>query len=107
MPYIARDADGHILSVSRLMDDRHIEFASPHDSTLLAFLSNAEEDRGFSSLDSDLIRVIEDLIDVLIDKNVLRLTDLPHEAQKKLLARKSLRSKMRGEFKLLGDDDVL
>jgi hypothetical protein len=45
----------------------------------------------FTDLDSEVIRVIEDLVDVLVARNVIRITDLPPEAQLKLFTRKSFR----------------
>jgi hypothetical protein len=42
--------------------------------------------------DREMIRVYEDLIDLLIGKNLLLLTDLPPAAQDKLLRRKRLRA---------------
>lgn len=61
-----------------------------------------------ASSDLALVRVLEDLIDVLIDKELIRFTDLPQIAQQKLLDRRSIRSEMKG-LDLLGDefDDVL
>jgi len=41
---------------------------------------------------------------VLIEKNLMRFTDLPDAAQKKLLERQSLRQSLTA-LKLLGDDD--
>lgn len=41
--------------------------------------------------DQEFIRVSEDLIDILIAKGVIFLSDLPQEAQAKIMARKSLR----------------
>lgn len=61
----------------------------------------------FSGLDADFIRVVEDLIDVLIEKGVLRITDLPPGAQRKLTARKHLRGKLRGALDLLDRSDTL
>ena len=62
---------------------------------------------GFNGLDTDFIRVLEDLIDTLIEQGVLRLTDLPAEAQRKLLARKGLRNRLRNSLDLIGQDDVI
>jgi len=42
--------------------------------------------------DLEMIRVYEDLIDVLISKHVVVLTDFPSAAQEKLMRRKRLRS---------------
>ncbi len=53
------------------------------------------------------IRVIEDVVDVLIDRGLLRLTDLPPEAQRKLLARKGARARLRQGLDLLGPSDVI
>ena len=46
-----------------------------------------------SSLQSDLsmIRVLEDLVQTLLKKSIINLTDLPKEAQQKLTAREKLR----------------
>jgi hypothetical protein len=41
--------------------------------------------------DQSLIRVVEDLIDTLIRKDLIHFTDLPDAAQAKLLERRSLR----------------
>ena len=42
--------------------------------------------------DLEMIRVYEDLVDVLISKHVVVLTDFPQAAQEKLMRRKRLRS---------------
>ena len=53
--------------------------------------------------DLGLIRVLEDLIDTLLAKDVILFTDLPVPAQNRLLARRSLRSSL-SALRLLGDD---
>jgi hypothetical protein len=50
-------------------------------------------DEGFARLDADFVRVIEDVIDTLIARHVINITDLPAEAQAKLFARKSFRER--------------
>jgi len=47
------------------------------------------------------------VVDVLIDRGLLRLTDLPPDAQRKLLARKGARARLRQGLNLLGPDDVI
>lgn len=54
--------------------------------------------------DQALIRVVEDLIDTLIAKDLLHFTDLPEAAQAKLLERRSLRRSVNA-LNLLQDDD--
>ncbi|QDQ29274.1 hypothetical protein FNU76_10600 [Chitinimonas arctica] len=61
----------------------------------------------FSDADADFVRVIEDVIDALIHNNVIKLTDLPPAAQKKLLLRKGIRNKLGGALDLLGNDDLI
>jgi hypothetical protein len=74
---------------------------------VLAFLQAGGAAQGaFSSLDASLVRVLEDLVDVLISRNVIRITDLPPEAQKKLFQRKRFRESTRGNaLKLIADHD--
>ncbi len=70
-----------------------------------AFLK-ADGARGFAALDADLVRVLEDLIDALIRLNVLRITDLPLEAQTKLFERKHFRDGMQNRaLQLFAPDD--
>ena len=63
------------------------------------------EGPSFDAADADFVRVLEDLIDALILKNVIHQTDLPAPAQKKLMARKGLRTRIHGALNLLGTDD--
>ena len=52
-----------------------------------------------SPSDTETIRVIEDLVDLLIEKKLILLTDLPAAAQKKL----SERRQIRGDLCVLGN----
>lgn len=61
--------------------------------------------KDFSTLDVAFIRVLEDVIDALIEKGVLRLTDLPEAAQAKLNLRKGLRRRLNDDLNLLDDDE--
>nr|WP_197284574.1 hypothetical protein [Piscinibacter sakaiensis] len=61
---------------------------------MVGFLGADEDGQSFSRLDADFVRVVEDLIDVLLAKNILNVTDLPAEAQTKLFARKGFREKV-------------
>lgn len=107
MPYVLRDAQGAISCVwAQAPDGVSVEFIDANAPELMAFMGLPAE-VGFSRLDQDFIRVIEDLLDLLIHKNVIRLTDLPPDAQHKLLSRKGARERMRGEAGLLDDSDLL
>lgn len=71
------------------------------------FLGNRGGTAGFNEADAEFVRVLEDLIDTLIMKNVIRHTDLPDAAQRKLMLRKGLRNRMHGALNLLGGDERL
>jgi len=93
MPFVYRDAEGRIAAVY----NQPVEGGEEVDITdedLKAFMTENMPGMADEWIQSDLglSRVIEDLIDVLIDKKVIMFTDLPNGAQKKLLERRGLRS---------------
>ena len=92
MRYAIRDPQGAIVSLHRepLPGAEALPVQHPE---VQAFLGN-EGERSFAQLDANLVRVLEDLIDALIRRNVLRITDLPTEAQAKLFDRKHVREGM-------------
>lgn len=55
--------------------------------------------------DQGMVRVLEDLIETLIAKNLIRFTDLPEAAQAKLLERRSLRRSVNALQIFRGEDD--
>lgn len=68
----------------------------------VAWLLCQEDDRirdiseQLSNTDKNIIRVIEDLITILIQKGVISLSDFPQIVQDKLTARKALRDEISG-----------
>jgi hypothetical protein len=95
MPYIQRNPQGLIESVHRDAVPGTELLPSDHPE-LLAFLGNeAEHQHRFASMDAGLVRVLEDLVDVLIERNIIRITDLPIEAQQKLFERKHFRDRVK------------
>lgn len=95
MPYVSRGSDGAIESLHR-HDTGGLEFLPEGHADVLAFVGQASgsSPAEFNRLDADFVRVIEDVIDTLIVKNILNITDLPAEAQAKLFARKSFRERV-------------
>ena len=72
-----------------------------------AFL-RGDDPEGLAALrasDLEVVRVLEDLIQVLIEKGVIQFTELPEPAQKKLLQRKRLRRS--SDLTLFDDDEGL
>lgn len=108
MPYVARDENGRIVAVAAEPNAVVAEAIDAGAQELQEYLARVSP-RAASDLagtDLGLIRVIEDLIDTLMDKNVLRFTDLPEAAQHKLSKRRSLRRAMK-PLDLFGDPGVM
>ncbi|MFI9652695.1 tryptophan synthase subunit beta like protein [Guyparkeria sp. GHLCS8-2] len=55
--------------------------------------------------DAELVRVVEDLTNLLIEKGVIRFTELPAAAQRKLLDRRQLRRDRKALDLLAGTED--
>jgi hypothetical protein len=107
MPFIRRDAEGTPASLHR-EDPGAAEFLPNDHPDVRAFVGAgpAPQDTAFATLDADFIRVIEDVIDTLISRNVINITDLPLEAQTKLFGRKGYRERAtKDALKLFGDDN--
>ena len=106
MPYIKRNSSGRIIGISEQAGsgaDEEVDRANPE---VQHYLEAAMKQ--LSSSDTETIRVIEDLVDLLIEKKLILLTDLPIAAQKKL----SERQQIRGDLGVLGnvivdEEDIL
>jgi hypothetical protein len=94
MPYVRRNADGAIGSLHRERAAEATEFLDDKHPDVQAFVGLAPGPDEFSKLDAEFVRVIEDVVDTLIVKNIINITDLPAEAQAKLFARKSFRERV-------------
>ena len=104
MPYITRNDHGAIASLLRDAPTDGAEFLAADHADVTDFLGGGG---GFNRLDAEFVRVIEDVIDTLIVKNVLNITDLPEQAQAKLFARKSFRERItQHSLRLYNDSGV-
>ncbi len=111
MPYVKRDSAGSISAISAEKTGAMTEWVELDAPELKAYLLRLAEAGHMPELanaleesDQALIRVVDDLVNVLVEHNLMRFTDLPEAAQKKLLERRSLRQSLTA-LKLLGDDD--
>lgn len=95
MPFVLRNAVGGIVSLHREPVAGSEALPGDHPEVLAFLHGSGSAASGFDSLDARLVRVLEDVIDVLISRNVIRITDLPQEAQHKLLERRRFRSHCR------------
>jgi hypothetical protein len=113
MPYVARDDQGRIIEVRERETESAYEQVDLDNPELVSHLSgNLDDGRGHDEIraelkasDRELIRVIEDVITVLIDKRIFMLTDLPTAAQEKLARRYNLRSKLSDLGGIISDQE--
>ena len=107
MLYIERDDDGNIIALHENPEQDANEQKTIMDEEILAFLNKSVDTDPWVQLlslsDIGIIRILEDLIDLLIRKNIILLTDLPEEAQAKIRERKRVREKI-GPDNLMVDD---
>ena len=84
----------------------------PTDTKVLEFLLEGESDeirKQFLTItDVELVRVIEDLVELLIKKGIILFTELPEAARNKLITRKQARAAI-GDNKslMVEEDDIL
>jgi len=118
MFYVERDQNNNIIHVSSVKTDiatEKLDAKSPEILTFLLSHSLADTNdrsegakQSLSNSDTDLIRILEDLVSVLMEKNLISLTDLPEAAQNKLLNRKHLRDTVTGDepAQIINDDAI-
>ena len=107
MPFVQRGADGAIATVSENGVGEWL--AADHPEWLAYAKARYEQDarQALSDTDSEMVRVIDDLVDLLVAKQVLIFTELPERVQSKLLARKQLRNDMNALQSPMVDDEAL
>ncbi|MCL1860806.1 MAG: hypothetical protein FWG52_04630 [Proteobacteria bacterium] len=111
--YARKNADGRIVALSRDPDgltDPGWGSLPDDDPEVLDFIEELagqnESDDALRDSDLSFVRVLEDVIDLLIERSIIRFTDLPLPAQTKLLQRRDRRKQQQG-LKLFGDEDLI
>ena len=105
MPFVKRDAHGTVIAVSQEPGSDYAEELPKDDPTLAAFCAGmASAASSLDATDQDLIRVLEDVVDLLIAKGLILFTELPVNAQQKIMRRQQLRSAMGSTLDLIGED---
>lgn len=110
MPFVKRDTNGRIAAVFTEAIEDGLESIDSHSQELATFLSpGTDKDeairRSFSEADAGFIRVLEDLIDVLIQRGHIQFSDFPEAAQKKMMDRRGLRREYAYLQSLFGGGD--
>lgn len=107
MPYARRDTFGQLLSLHRQPEADAQEHLPDDAPEVLSFLGQPHADASgdrYTELDADFVRVLEDLVDALVARNVINLTDLPLRARDKLYQRKGHRRETSlSKLNLLGE----
>lgn len=104
MPYIKRDGKGLVVAMSAIATEGFDEELAGDSPDIARFLSSQQAANSLDATDQDFVRVLEDVVELLIDKGVILFTELPDSAQEKIMRRQKLRSEMAGKLDLIGDD---
>ncbi|MGY0218459.1 hypothetical protein ACWJJH_13930 [Endozoicomonadaceae bacterium StTr2] len=111
MLYVLKDEQGKINAVSEHPVSNDWEAVELDDEALHAFMQNNPVlgNKVMQETDAEFIRVLEDVIDLLIDKQIMQFTELPVPVQTKLLNRRRYREELReaadDTTRLINDDD--
>ena len=109
MLYVRRDKNGKISALFHSATEEATEEISAYSQEILDFLLEGKSDESsaefLSYTDTHVVRVLEDLIDLLIEKNIIMLTELPARAQIKLSRRQKARESLQQDSPLIADED--
>ncbi|MFC6336697.1 tryptophan synthase subunit beta [Pseudomonas sp. CCM 7891] len=109
MFYVQRDAQGELIRVEAAPYAEATETLPSDHLEVQAWFANEEAEVSLKQLkqsDSEMIRVLEDLIQVLTQKGVINMTDLPVAAQEKLKDRRNARESLGGLSHLIDDEET-
>lgn len=109
MHFIERDDEGRIVRVETAEFSGMTEISEVTTGEISDWLKvselRASTIQQLQQSDLNMVRVLEDLIEVLMSKGVISITDLPAAAQSKLLNRAQARQTLGGLEGLISDDD--
>ena len=99
MLFALKDGQGQIMAVSEKPITDEWKAVDLEDDAVLSFLQRNPTIGGkvMQAADADFIRVLEDVIDLLIDKSIIQFTELPDPVQNKLLNRRRYREELRNK----------
>ncbi|MGE0809313.1 MAG: tryptophan synthase subunit beta [Immundisolibacter sp.] len=111
MFYVQRGADGKVSGVSAEPPaSGEPPLPANHPDVLEFLLRHGDQETTAAALaatDTNLARVVEDLVSLLADRGVILFTDLPDQAQRKLLLRGRLRSRLGDGNPLVDGEDAI
>lgn len=109
MPYVKRNQQGKVVQLMDEPTNDASEWLELNDFDVVGFLrlpaNKVELKKSLAISDGAMARVVEDLIDILMEKQVFVFTELPDAVQEKLNARKKIRHDVNALSNLISDDD--
>ncbi|MCY1350870.1 hypothetical protein D9M69_371160 [compost metagenome] len=110
MVYVQRDNHGRLLKVEYQPFEGMTDTLAVESEELRTWLTAREEVKArldsLRNSDLELVRVLEDVVSVLVERGVIRYTDLPEAARLKLDQRAVARAEIEGLSGLLGDESM-
>lgn len=114
MPYVKRGPGGQVAAIFAEAQADAREYVQSDADEVRRFVgataagaATGNPRQSLTESDLELVRVLEDLISVLMDKNVIQQTDLPEEARAKLLRRRQLRGELDNLVGLVSEEEEL
>lgn len=108
MVYIHRNERGEIDAISDSDNGQNQEQLAIDNPEIIDYLTKSQNSdevkNALSESDIALVRVLEDLVNTLIDQKVILFTDLPLAARMKLSEREKIRGHLTNLDNLVGDD---
>lgn len=108
MVYVQRDGQGKLLRVESQPFEGMNDTLAYQSDELKDWLEARTDVRSRLDLlrhsDLDLVRVLEDVVNVLVERGVIRYTDLPEAARRKLDERAVARAELEGLADHPGDE---
>ncbi len=108
MPYVTKDESGVIVAIHQEQGNKR-QWEEANNPDVIAFIESMDMTekvkQALTGSDNEMVRVIEDLIDLLMEKQIFVYTELPEAVQTKLNARKQLRHDMNSLGNLINEDD--
>lgn len=95
MLYATRNSEGKITGITDIPSDSAEAIDKNHPDVKEFFSTHYDDFSPDSFLDESdigIARILDDLVDLLVQKNLIMFTELPSAAQKKLLSRRLVRS---------------
>ena len=109
MPFVKRNHAGEVIAAYAEAQPDAGEYLAPDSAALSPLVSAASTEAGtvqaMTESDLGLVRVLEDLVNALLHKNVIQPTYLPEEARAKILQRQRMRGELDELTGLLVEDE--